>query len=531
MDSEIDMNDDVGNDLETESTSDLGEDLNADVDNSIDVRLSRDDAASESLSIPNQHALLNMHIDGLEISNARVLEFVDNGYTGTNYERPAVQEMLELVRSGKVHCIVCKDFSRFGRNILETGYFIEQVFPLYGIRFIAVTDRYDSVAYKGNTGGIDVAFKFLIHEHYSKDLSKKVKTAKRIRMINGESITANAIYGYYKSDKGKWEIDEGAAAVIKLIFNLALDVNKTSKIRDMLCADKIPVPADYKAMKNGRDIIPGFMWSNAMILNILYNEQYIGTYIAGKHERKMIGSSFQSSVDESEWIKIPNNHPAIIDKDIFERVQQKYTKRKHIKDRQKRDYLLQGRIICGCCKRSIHYGASKNPAYYCNHTLADKNAECHKMRLSVRDIDETVMCIIKKQAAVVLNSADISELRNLSAGEQHIAECKDQILQYLGHHQNIYERFVKKEIDRDTYQSLKNEYAQEIERLNNRLALLKKAENQKADNKKTAAYAKEVLSESASSKEVVETLIEKIYVFPDNRIEIQWKFTNFAENV
>jgi DNA invertase Pin-like site-specific DNA recombinase len=160
------------------------------------IRLSRDDAVTDSLSIPNQRALLDRHIGQMGIDNETVLEFVDNGYTGTNYERPAVQEMLDMARNGGIHCIVCKDFSRFGRNIIETGYFIEQVFPMYGIRFIAVTDGYDSADYKGDTGGIDVAFKFLIHEYYSKDLSAKVKSALKIRMNNGESLAVNPTYHF-----------------------------------------------------------------------------------------------------------------------------------------------------------------------------------------------------------------------------------------------------------------------------------------------------------------------------------------------
>jgi DNA invertase Pin-like site-specific DNA recombinase len=134
------------------------------------IRLSLDENITDSMSIENQRLILDKHIADMDIPNARILEMVDNGYSGTNYERPAVQELLAMVREGKIDCIAVKDFSRFGRNAIETGYFIEQVFPLFRTRFISVSDYFDSDKHEGGTGGMEVAFKFIMHEYYSKDL-------------------------------------------------------------------------------------------------------------------------------------------------------------------------------------------------------------------------------------------------------------------------------------------------------------------------------------------------------------------------
>ncbi|MCL2517319.1 MAG: recombinase family protein [Oscillospiraceae bacterium] len=494
------------------------------------IRLSRDEAVSDSLSILNQRALLDRYIEQSEILYTNVLEFVDNGYTGTNYERPGVQEMLDLVRSRKVNCIICKDFSRFGRNILETGYFIEQVFPLFGVRFIAVTDSYDSSEYKGGTGGIDVAFKFLIHEYYCKDLSKKVKSAKHIKMINGESITANAIYGYRKNETGNWEIDKDSADVVRLIFKMALEGCKTSKICDALCDAKHLVPSGYKSESRGKSVESDCLWSSMMILRIIRNEQYIGTYIAGRHVREVVGLNRPTAVDESEWIKIPNHHPAIISKEDFDKVHVKYMRKKHTKPRQTRDYLLLGKIFCGCCHRALTYSTSKKPVFRCLHTYADPNAECHKMKTSVRELDSMVMSIIRKQAEVILNSEGMADCRNLSAVEQGIAECENQIRQHMERHQNYYEHFILHEIEKSTYQSLKDECTGQIGKLNTQLALLKQAECEKQNNQKKAMIAKEALSitEAEMFKEVVDSLVEKIIVFPGNQIEIKWKVSDFA---
>ena len=494
------------------------------------IRLSRDDVATESLSIPNQHALLDRHIAQLDIHSTNILEFVDNGHTGTNFERPAMQEMLELVRVGKIHCILCKDFSRFGRNILETGYFIEQVFPLYGVRFIAVTDNYDSNDYKGNTGGIDVAFKFLIHEHYSKDLSRKVKSAKRIKMINGESITANSLYGYVKGQCGKLEIDESAATVIRFIFEMALAGIKTTKICNALYAAKHPTPSEHKAIRKGQPITPSCLWSNAMITKILHNEQYIGTYISGKYDRSSIGIGKQEAVDESEWIKIQNHHPAIISKEDFLRIKEMQPQRKHdkAKARKSSDYLLLGKVYCGCCRKALRYGATKNATFHCIYTHANPNAECHKLKVGVSDLDEAVITMIKSQAEVFLTTSDFTELRKMNTGDQHLAECQRQIKHQMELRQEHYERFVLKEIDADTYRSLKEDCSRQLERLNNQLNLLKQAERDNQADMNVAALAKDVLDESALPRDIVASLVEKVFVFPEGHIEIQWKFANFA---
>lgn len=183
------------------------------------IRLSLEDVKTESMSIPNQRLILREKAMSLsEWDNADVMEFVDNGHSGMNFERPAVQELLEMVQAGKVDCIIVKDLSRFGRNSIETGYFIERVFPLYHTRFISVSDHFDTADYKGDTGGIDVAFKYLISECYSRDMSMKTKSAKYAKMRRGEYQSAICPYGYKKSADGRMEPDTEAAEVVKRSF-------------------------------------------------------------------------------------------------------------------------------------------------------------------------------------------------------------------------------------------------------------------------------------------------------------------------
>ena len=331
------------------------------------LRLSQDDAISESMSISHQRLMLDEFINELSVPNANAVEFVDNGFTGTNLNRPAVQEMLDLVRCGRVNCIIVKDFSRFSRDSMESGYYIEQVFPLYGVRFISVADHYDSSNYDGGTGGLDVAFKFMMHEYYSKDLSKKVKSAKHILMKNGEHIVGGAIYGYRKNDSGKWEQDPQAAEVVREIFSMALKGKTTAQIRDKLFADKRLAPREYVYLNMGKDITPKYNWSSRQIWRILTNEQYTGTYVAGKHETVRIGSKAMIEKDRSEWFIFPNSHPAIVDKEDFERVQEILKDPKEAlsngRERSSHAKKLYDRIKSGERKsNSTLYGYRVNPS-------------------------------------------------------------------------------------------------------------------------------------------------------------------------
>lgn len=186
------------------------------------LRLSVDDKRVESMSIESQRLLLRKYEETLG-DNVEIIEYVDNGYSGTNFERPAVQQLLTDVKTYKVNCILVKDFSRFGRNSIEVGYFTQQIFPLFGVRFISVSDNYDSDEHKGDTGGIAVAVKYLVNEYYSRDLSVKTKSAKYTKMRRGEYKSGNYTYGYKPDKNGEQIIDEKAAETVKMIFELTAD--------------------------------------------------------------------------------------------------------------------------------------------------------------------------------------------------------------------------------------------------------------------------------------------------------------------
>jgi DNA invertase Pin-like site-specific DNA recombinase len=660
------------------------------------IRLSIDDAITDSLSISNQRKLLDRHIDELEIPNATVLEFCDNGHSGTHMERPAVLEMLDLVRSGGVNCICVKDFSRFSRNAMDSGYFVEQVFPLYGVRFISLADNFDSDDYKGDTGGIDVAFKFLMHEYYSQDLSKKVKSAKRLKMKNGEYFSKRTIYGYERTDDKQLVPNDPAASVVRRIYALALDGQPTAKIRDILASEQIPTPSQYIAELLNIKTWQSDCWTARMVLQILTNEQYTGTYISGKQESKSVGShnknytpkdewiiipdkhtplvskedfervqtllnthlsgttsekptsSWQDNATlkrlqmisgehiksqsiygyvkqsdgswaidpvaakvieeifalalqgimpdeiktnltlaeypipsdyiklsrgatltpscqwtrrsvqdilnniqytgayvsgkivknyetgklyhtpQSEWIVIPDKHPAIISKEVYDNAQKIASESRRKRRNTPRDYLLRGKTKCGCCGYALFYDSSQNTHYYrCHHTTAAPDAECHKMKVGGAELDEAILTLIRKQAEVVLNANNLNNLRKKSNTEQEVTGFEEQIQKLTEQHQRLYERFILREIDRTEYLHLKENLAAELDRLSKQVSALKSEMQSRQSDPKALVLAKQAVGETIPHRELVDALIEKVRVFPDKRIEIEWKYTDF----
>jgi hypothetical protein len=202
------------------------------------------------------------------------------------------------------------------------------------------------------------------------------------------------------------------------------------------------------------------------------------------------------------------------------------------RNKRSRDYLLRGDIVkCGCCGYAMSYDDStRNTLYRCNHTLADSSAECHKLKIGAKELDDIVLTYIRKQADVVLNSGDLSELRKLSADGKQIAEYQKEVKQCIEQRQQAYERFVLQEIDQETYQSLRKDCSERLDKLNDHISIIKQAERDLQAGKKTAAIAKNAMNESVAPREIVETLIDKVLVFPGKKIKIRWKYAGFVKN-
>ena len=256
------------------------------------IRLSMEDGnvdgrtKLESDSVTSQRILLKSFvIDQLGVDESDILEYVDDGVSGTHFKRNGFQQLQEDMKSGQIGCVVVKDFSRFGRDYLEVGFYIEYIFPLLQIRFISINDSYDSAASSGMTGGMNVALKNLVYNMYSLDLSKKISSAMQTRMKNGTRLPVNARYGYRKGKDGRLEVDPDAAKVVKMIFQMAAEALSFAEITRELNRQKIATCDEQKLSRGDQvqfqrfDTIMKKRWNPTTVSAIIRDEIYIGPRI------------------------------------------------------------------------------------------------------------------------------------------------------------------------------------------------------------------------------------------------------------
>ena len=500
------------------------------------IRLSLEDSKYDSLSIENQKLILNEFALSMpEAANAEIREFIDNGFSGTNFERPSVQELIELVRENKVDCIIVKDFSRFGRNSLEVGYFIERVFPLFHTRFISVSDGFDSNNFKGDTGGMDVAFKYLISEYYSRDMSVKTKSAKYAKMERGEYQSKICPYGYRKSVDGRMEPDEEAAAIVRLIFELAAKGTTAAQVTKELRSRSIPTPGEYKAAKGNHthDISrTGGIWSSSTVLRILADERYTGTYIIGKRSVLEVGGTKSRLKDRDKWYIIPDHHPALDSEELFEQAKQGI-RRYSIPNKKQHDYLLKGRIICGCCDHSLSRVMQKMPYYHCRHSDADSSMCCYGMKIGIAELEQLIFAVLQKLIEVSGESGKGAQ--NITPTSGSLLKYETQITAIQDDKMKLYESFLSGEINIEEYRAQKEVLDVSLKKTKSAHAALtaqaKQVQEERTERIQRQAIIQEITKADGLNASIADTLIEKVYVFPDRRIEIVYKIKDIFDTV
>ncbi len=297
------------------------------------LRLSKEDSKDkaarqkgESNSIAMQRSLLKRYIEEM-FTDYEIIEFCDDGYTGTNFDRPGIQEMLKKIKSGEIDCVIVKDFSRFARDYIELGSYLEQIFPFLGVRFISVNDGYDSADVQDGIAGMDVNFKNLLYDLYSRDLSDKVRSSLAIRKEKGQYVSANSPFGYEKdpADRHALIIAEDEAEVVRKIFFLTLEGNTSVEIAKLFNEAGIRTPIEFKIEKGKTSRVPKgkrFLWNGSTICQILRNEIYIGNIVQKKYTKDFVGGKNRMNPRE-EWLVAYGHHEPIIDREVFDKVQER----------------------------------------------------------------------------------------------------------------------------------------------------------------------------------------------------------------
>lgn len=331
----------------------------------------------ESNSIQMQRELLREFV-AARFEGYELLEFEDDGYSGTNFNRPGVGRLLDLVRGMEVDCIVVKDFSRFSRDYIELGAYLEQIFPFMGVRFISVNDGYDSAAERYMAGELDISFKNLLYDLYSKDLSVKVKSALSVRKEQGQYISSNSPFGYMKSgeDRHQLLIAEDEAAVVRRIFNLALQGCSSGEIARLFNREGIKTPLQFRVEKGetGRRPKKGiFIWQTSTVCQILHNQVYVGDLVYGKTEKETVGG-MNHLKPQSEWKVYADHHAPVIDRQTFQMLQEGHTIRKGAGQMPR--HVLIGKLVCGCCGRNLRFRKMAAPCFVCPYRYTDSLEGC-----------------------------------------------------------------------------------------------------------------------------------------------------------
>ncbi|MCF0187685.1 MAG: recombinase family protein, partial [Bacteroidaceae bacterium] len=326
-------------------------------------------------------------------------EYFDISQTGTNFDRAGFEEMMEDVRRGVINCIIVKDLSRLGRNYIEAGNFVERVFPFYGIRFISVTDNYDSLK---SSEPILLGVTNIFNEMYVQDVSKKIKASYRAAWSEGLCVAGALPYGYMRdpNDRHKMIIDEAVAGNVRLIFEMVIQEKTYAEIARYLNGQGILCPKAYKKWKRGEEN-PTERWSAHSVVQIIDNPRYTGDDVHNQYFNSKIVKKVQRKNDESEWIIVPNNHEPIVSRETYEAAirvkKQRAEKAKQVKNpgmySAKEMYFFKGKIFCkecGCpmyCAR--HFSSVR---YYCSAKHYKK--KCNPKFVPDTDINDEVLRVI-----------------------------------------------------------------------------------------------------------------------------------------
>lgn len=505
------------------------------------ARLSTEDLDEDTLD--NQIYLLKSFV-GEKTDMVLVDIYADNGFSGTNFERPEFTRLMNDVKTGKVNCIVVKDLSRLGRNYIETGNLIENVFPFLNVRFIAVTDNFDT----NEGGGVEnmvASFKNLVNDVYAKDISRKIITAFRTKQKNGEYIGLVAPYGYLKSaeNKNKFVIDEKTAPAVKKIFELYAGGYGLDRIARIMNESDYDCPRKYRYSIGitKSDRYKNSKWGRTTINTILTNRAYIGDMVQGKVKQELCNNIVMHYTNKDDWIVVEGTHEAIIERNLFFEVQdilekkktEQAVRRKNSKSREyKEENLLKGRIKCGCCGKSMNLaqnvrGNSISRSYYCSGYKELREAVCtNKNRINKSSVESKVLESIKK---CIFNNIDESSLsleiadKNTQDIKKRMVQIERAIRQTNSKIADLYKDVSDSLIDENDYLLMKTKFLNDKKQLEREEKLLSdnmKKTSDSAGKLRAADYLKKCKKAKKLDRKMVESFIELVTINDDKSIEI-----------
>ena len=511
------------------------------------LRLSHEDEEKdkeESNSISNQRDLIDRFLK--DETNIKIVDYyIDDGFTGTDFNRPGFQRLLTDIKNGKINTVVVKDLSRLGRNYIEVGNYIEQIFPLYDIRFIAINDNIDSFKDPSSTNNIIVPFKNVMNDEYARDISKKVRSTFDTSRVDGKFIGISAPYGYLKDPMNhhNFIIDNKASKVVKKIFRMLLKGKSKLEVRDELNRLKIAPPAMYKmeaSIINHKKYDSMSEWNTEMIDRIVQNRVYIGDLIQKK--RKRVNHRIHKLVyqEESERIIVHNHHAPLVSKEDFEKVNELLYGRDIRANGDKTYDIFAGHLRCADCGNTLTKTCAKNHEYY-HCSSYRRNKQCTKHSINRKKLEEAVLSIINNQIELlydvdnkieqIIREEKINYDREILTNK--LNEINDNIYRYRLLKESLRSDYLEKYITETEYKEYEFEYNESLqileqEKIENE-ENLKKVGFKNEDNKKWIELFTNTKHLTSLSKNVIDELVDYIYVHEDGEVTISFNYNDKYE--
>ena len=509
------------------------------------LRLSRDDGdKEESNSITGQRELLRDYISQRPEFREYAVR-VDDGFSGSTFERPSFQKMIEDVKAGRTDCIIVKDLSRFGRNYLDAGEYIEKIFPFLGVRFIAVNDNYDSLGDKKASDDLIIPFKNLINEAYCRDISVKIRSQLEIKRKNGQFLGSFAAFGYLKDEqnKNKLVVDQYAADIVRDIFKWKLEGVSPQDIADALNKLGVLSPMEYKRSL-GMKFTTSFktnakaLWSAGTVIRMLKNPIYTGVLVQGKETTPSYKVHKRITKDESEWSIIEDSHEAIISKIDFDSVQKVLKCDTRRSPGGKAVGLFSGMIFCGDCgasmvRKTVPAGDKKYVYYVCSAHKQDKSCSPHRIRDNA--LEEIVLDSLKQHISEVV---DMSELLTITdTAPLRTAQAQKVQRQLDKKHEeyeklqkllmSLYENLADGIIDREEYTRLKASFTARADEAEKQMDALREQLEDIHNHGTENAWMNEFIKRQGLTtldRAVVVALIDKILIHSNDVVEIIYRW-------
>ena len=500
------------------------------------LRLSKDDGMSiESNSIINQRELIQSYAKKNEIE--LVKEYVDDGYSGTNYDRPALKDLMEEIskKDRTFDIIIVKDLSRFGRDYIGAGTYIQKIFPQLHIRFISVNDNYDSKNADMSDTNLILPIRNFINDSYARDISNKVKSSQKMKREKGEYIGSFAPYGYKKleENKNKLIVDENVRDIIKSIFDMKLKGYSSKAIAEELNDLGIDSPKVYKEKQGlhytgGFKAVKGGNWSAKSINRIIENEVYIGTMLQGKSATINYKNKKQIEKDKRDWVKVEHTHEGIISKEVFY-IANRMLKRDLYSSKEKKTDLFSGMLFCKDCnsplvRRVVKYKEKEQVFYICSKYNKEKSCTRHSMKKE--DLEEILTGIFEgylvfhENLYQKIQTIDIT--KNIVDTQIGILQREKEMTQELL--SSLYADLEEDIISKEEYQMFRKNYLEQITKLNENIEYRRKkqeaAKEHIKNNEKWLIDIKKYKALTKPDRLSIVMLIDKILIGEDKEIEV-----------